>query len=460
MQLSVLVSADYVLQVEMVSFSHPSNTRLDGQCCDPDKGGCTGGERCDTFFILCLIPQSSTTTECPNTTPGFTEVSDYIHDVRADNDVILSNPFNLTGISTAWEANNTFQGAAQLYIQVLDLDSPTFMPLIFDVIVRYRFDLSVSVGLTITRSSVAGTTGTSIIVSATVLCAPFYFGSSCQFFNHCEFNDDPFNAVTCSDRGTCVNGFTNFTCNCNPPYIGTNCEGQNFCIGRNCTGRGTCTNGVDSYTCVCNVGYTGAECEVDIDECLLMETVCSDHGNCSHGIDTFTCSCDPGYTGADCEVDVDECLLMETVCSGHGNCSHGIDTFTCSCDSGYTGTICETDIDDCVNRNCSGNGVCVDDIGSFSCECVSGFTGETCNTAGIVIPIILLFCIIIPPAELGGGPGGVTLIGGVVGGLLVLMLILLLLLVVVVVCVRRRAQGKTIQDTQLQGKLFVHQTWK
>ncbi len=41
------------------------------------------------------------------------------------------------------------------------------------------------------------------------------------------------------------------------------------------------------------------------------------------------------------------------------------------------------------------------------------------------------------------------------GGLLVLMLILLLLIVVVVVCVRRRAQGKTIQDTHSQGKLFV-----
>ena len=78
----------------------------------------------------------------------------------------------------------------------------------------------------------------SITVSVTVLCAPFYIGSSCQFLNHCESN-----AVTCSDRKTC-------------------------------------TNGVDSYTCVCNAGYTGAECEVDIDECLLMETVCSGHGNC------------------------------------------------------------------------------------------------------------------------------------------------------------------------------------
>ncbi len=109
MQLSVLVSADYVLQVEMVSFRHRSNTRLDGQCCDPDNGEpCNGGERCDTFLILCLISHSSTTTECPNSDPGFTAVSHYMDDVGADSDVILSNPFNLTGISTAWEVSYKF----------------------------------------------------------------------------------------------------------------------------------------------------------------------------------------------------------------------------------------------------------------------------------------------------------------------------------------------------------------
>ncbi len=105
--------------------------------------------------------------------------------------------------------------------------------------------------------------------------------------------------------------------------------------------------------------------------------------------------------------------------------------------------------------------MCVDGVNSFSCECVSGFTGEMCNTAGIVVQtnsVIIIYCSVI-----GGGPGGVTstLIGGVVGGLLVLMLILLLLIVVVVVCVRRaHDQGKTIQDTQLQGKLFVYLTLK
>ncbi len=109
MQLSVLVSADYVLQVKMLSYSNPSNTRLDGQCCDPDNGGgCTGGERCDTYFMYCLRPRSSTATECPNTAPGFTAVSIVSPD-GGDIDFTqptvlgLSNPFNLTGISTAWE---------------------------------------------------------------------------------------------------------------------------------------------------------------------------------------------------------------------------------------------------------------------------------------------------------------------------------------------------------------------
>ena len=68
--------------------------------------------------------------------------------------------------------------------------------------------------------------------------------------------------------------------------------------------------------------------------------------------------------------------------------------------------------------------------------------------------IIIIYSVYILPAALGGSQG--SLIGGVLGGFLVLLLILLLLIVVVVVCVRRRAQGKTIQDTQFQGKLFVY----
>ncbi len=109
MQLSVLVSADYVLQVEMVSYSNPSNRRSDGQCCDSNSfGGCSGGDSCDTYFINCLLPHSSTNRGCPNTAPGFTAVSNVSLD-GADIDFSqptvlgLTNPFNLTGITRAWE---------------------------------------------------------------------------------------------------------------------------------------------------------------------------------------------------------------------------------------------------------------------------------------------------------------------------------------------------------------------
>ncbi len=113
LQLSVQVSADYVVQVEMLSYSNPSNKRSDGQCCDPKNGGgCSGIEHCDTFFIYCLVPHSSTATWCPRTAPGFTAESMYYIVDGADIDFSqptvlgLSNPFNLTGISPAWEVND------------------------------------------------------------------------------------------------------------------------------------------------------------------------------------------------------------------------------------------------------------------------------------------------------------------------------------------------------------------
>ena len=111
MQLSVLVSADYVVQVEMASYSNPFNTRYDGQCCDlaNNGGGCTEGERCDTYFAYCLMPRFSTAVGCPRNEPGFTAISITNTTDGADINFSqptvlgLSNPFNLTGISTTWE---------------------------------------------------------------------------------------------------------------------------------------------------------------------------------------------------------------------------------------------------------------------------------------------------------------------------------------------------------------------
>ena len=108
MQLSVLVSADYVVQVEVLSYSNPFNRRSDGQCCDSSREECSGVDLCDTYFIYCLMPHASTAEGCSNNKTGDILVTSFITD-GADIDFSqpivlgLSNPFNLTGISTAWE---------------------------------------------------------------------------------------------------------------------------------------------------------------------------------------------------------------------------------------------------------------------------------------------------------------------------------------------------------------------
>ncbi len=96
---------------------------------------------------------------------------------------------------------------AQLYIPVFDSDTTS----VDDLIVRYRFDLSLSVKSTRLFSS----TKPAITLSATVLCALFYSGSICDIFNHCDYN-----AVTCSDRGMCTNSLNSYTCVCNAGYTG------------------------------------------------------------------------------------------------------------------------------------------------------------------------------------------------------------------------------------------------
>ncbi len=146
------------------------------------------------------------------------------------------------------------QAGAELYVQVFDFDSNSD-----DLIVRYRFDLSPLVGSIITLST-SSNNGMAIFLNATVLCAPFYIGSSCDVFNHCESN-----AVTCSDQGKCTNNGDSFTCVCGEPgYTGADCETNiDDCVNRNCSGNGVCVDGVNSFSCECVYGFTGEMCSVE-----------------------------------------------------------------------------------------------------------------------------------------------------------------------------------------------------
>lgn len=107
MQSSVLVSADYVLEVELDTFRNPSNRRFNGQCCDQvNSTDCTNEpERCDTYFIYCLRRFNTTNINCPNGTVLTSDNainSNFINFSRPTA-LGLPNPFNLPGLSLFWQ---------------------------------------------------------------------------------------------------------------------------------------------------------------------------------------------------------------------------------------------------------------------------------------------------------------------------------------------------------------------
>ena len=103
----MFVAGDYVLEVNVLSYSNPTNRRASsGGCCD-GTGNCnTGGHRCDTYFRFCLRPvyTHSTSRECETTALTSSHVQDdgFI-DFTQPTFLGLDNPLLLSGLITAWQ---------------------------------------------------------------------------------------------------------------------------------------------------------------------------------------------------------------------------------------------------------------------------------------------------------------------------------------------------------------------
>ena len=72
---SILVRAEYVIEVHVQSYSNPSNKAFDqdGDCCDPSShSACTGAELCDSYFMFCLRPLNTSPTQRGCDTPNIT----------------------------------------------------------------------------------------------------------------------------------------------------------------------------------------------------------------------------------------------------------------------------------------------------------------------------------------------------------------------------------------------------
>ena len=114
-------------------------------------------------------------------------------------------------------------------------------------------------------------------------------------------------------------------------HSGVDVRGLSVCVDLepcdpNPCNSGTCTaDGYTGYTCNCNPGYSGDNCEINIDECASDPCV---HGTCVDLVNDYRCDNCAGFTGKSC----DECA--------HGNgceCRRFGQSVWGSCSGGCTG---------------------------------------------------------------------------------------------------------------------------
>ncbi|KAL0233649.1 hypothetical protein PCE1_002162 [Barthelona sp. PCE] len=211
----------------------------------------------------------------------------------------------------------------------------------------------------------AGISGT----GALVCVSDAYSGELCDTCNS-GYYEQGSACITCPpcERGTCLDGTGNGTCQCEQYFTGTLCN-------------------------MCEFGRTGTDC----DECIpkYYSSECIAAGACIHGtlFDGFngngSCVCDEGYTGADCSETDSGYYGPNAVpcrsCENGGTCDDGTSgSGMCLCPAGYNpGTNCSTCMPGYVGascelaRDCGPGGVVFDGItGNNTCLCATGFNSS------------------------------------------------------------------------------------
>ncbi|PFX16674.1 Neurogenic locus notch-like protein 2, partial [Stylophora pistillata] len=195
-------------------------------------------------------------------------------------------------------------------------------------------------------------------------------GKNCKDINYCVSHE-------CRNNGSCVDGISNYTCNCLDGFAGDRCEIDiDNCVNHTCANGGSCVDGVNNYSCSCRAGFTGDRCGNDIDDC--HNHTCQNGASCVDGVNDYLCACLVGFTGSKCETDIDDCV--NHTCTNGGTCEDGVNSYSCKCVAGFSGNHCQNNIDDCRNHSCQNGASCVDGVNDYSCACVHDFTGQSCET--------------------------------------------------------------------------------
>merc|ERR1719411_490711 len=76
------------------------------------------------------------------------------------------------------------------------------------------------------------------------------------------------------------------------------CHHIDHCAANPCQNGGKCVDLEDDYTCECQPGWVGKKCEEDQDDCATNP--CLNDGNCVDKLDGYICKCQEGWEGANC----------------------------------------------------------------------------------------------------------------------------------------------------------------
>nr|XP_002124975.3 protein eyes shut-like isoform X1 [Ciona intestinalis] len=218
-------------------------------------------------------------------------------------------------------------------------------------------------------------------------CNVGYYGSVCQFVDHCASNP-------CANNGTCIRLDNGYNCTCNEGYLGRTCEVLDACIKGPCSNGGICTTNMTTGSPMCDcVGlYTGKSCEI---HCYTPQDCGEQSIHCVFRSGLVVCRCvtPVGKKSAKCilpEDRVDEC--QSNPCQGRGRCRDMDIGYQCRCYIGFVGKNCEMRAYCSYENPCQNRGTCqqLKHGRNYRCNCPPNFAGRNCEI--YIAPVCSVTC--------------------------------------------------------------------
>ncbi|KAL5463997.1 hypothetical protein EMCRGX_G032952 [Ephydatia muelleri] len=294
--------SDWLLEIKLGSYSNPSSTKEDGQCCDSGPvANCSQDARCDNVFCLLLQPHGA-----GYLPPGTVACLFYIQwSQNIDNIQFGSTLYTRTPNSYLENPLVVMDSGAypqyELVLIVQDQDTVciayvnycyTYQEPVDEIYIN--FAVHPSSNFTVINATTGRYQRGTITISVRLTCSPHWYGQDCGTFCMPQNNSK----FICNNDGNkaCLKGWN-----------GTNCS------------EAICSDGCAVPTqafcdvpdqCICLPGWSGAQCT----HCIPHEGCSSIGGYC---LLPYQCLCHENHTGDNCDISVDNSSSLHTAIQGN-----------------------------------------------------------------------------------------------------------------------------------------------